>query len=168
MEFVMPLVIGIIIVFGFVKKVGVFDCFLEGAKSGLITAYNIAPALIGLIVAVSMLKSSGALDLLCKAITPLADLLGFPPEIVPMALLRPVSGSGSTALLTQLLNDHGPDSTIGRIASVMAGSTETTFYAITIYFGSVGIKKIRHTMVAGLVADFTAVVIAVLSVKLYY
>lgn len=139
--YIIPVVIAVIVLFGFIKKVPCFDCFLEGAKQGLISTYKIAPSLIGLIVAVTMLKASGALDMLIHFIEPAATLLGFPAEIMPLALLRPVSGSGSTAILNTILKDYGPDSFIGRCASVMAGSTETTFYAIAVYYGSVGIKK---------------------------
>lgn len=130
-----------IILFAFIKKVPCFDTFLEGAKQGLISTYKIAPSLIGLIVAVNMLKASGALEMLIDFIRPAAEFLGFPAEVVPLALLRPVSGSGSTAILNSILQDYGPDSFIGRAASVMAGSTETTFYAIAVYYGAVGIKK---------------------------
>ena len=146
MEFTVAVFIGIVIVFGFVKKVPVFDTFLQGAKGGFEIVYNIAPTIIGIIVAVTMLKSSGAMELLCNLVSPLAQKLGFPAEIVPMAVLRPVSGSGSTALLNQVFSDFGPDSLAGRVASVMAGSTETTFYAVSLYFGSVGIKNIRNTL----------------------
>lgn len=168
MEFTVAVFIGIVIVFGFVKKVPVFDTFLQGAKGGFEIVYNIAPTIIGIIVAVTMLKSSGAMELLCNLVSPLAQRLGFPAEIVPMAVLRPVSGSGSTALLNQVFSDFGPDSLAGRVASVMAGSTETTFYAVSLYFGSVGIKNIRNTLYAGLFADFTALVFAVLTVRLMY
>lgn len=168
MEIIIPLVVVMFIVFGLVKRVGVFDSFLCGAKDGLYTLYTIAPTLIGLITAVTMLKASGATDMLTEAITPIAERLGFPAEIVPVAILRPISGGGSTALLLNIFKDCGPDSFAGRIVSVMAGSTETTFYAIAVYFGSVGIKRIRHTLISGLMADFTAVVFSVLTVRLFY
>lgn len=168
MEIIIPLVVVMFIVFGLVKRVGVFDSFLCGAKDGLHTLYTIAPTLIGLITAVTMLKASGATDMLTEAITPIAERLGFPAEIVPVAILRPISGGGSTALLLNIFKDCGPDSFAGRIVSVMAGSTETTFYAIAVYFGSVGIKRIRHTLISGLLADFTAVVFSVLTVRLFY
>lgn len=157
-----------IILFAFIKKVPCFDTFLEGAKQGLISTYKIAPSLIGLIVAVNMLKASGALEMLIDFIRPAAEFLGFPAEVVPLALLRPVSGSGSTAILNSILQDYGPDSFIGRAASVMAGSTETTFYAIAVYYGAVGIRKIRHTVPAALCADFAGMVMAVLSVRFFY
>lgn len=166
--YIIPVVIALIILFGFIKKVPCFDCFLEGAKQGLISTYKIAPSLIGLIVAVTMLKASGALDMLIQFIEPAASFLGFPAEVIPLALLRPVSGSGSTAILNTILKDYGPDSFIGRCASVMAGSTETTFYAIAVYYGSVGIKKIRHTVPAALCADFAGMVMAVLSVRFFF
>ena len=168
MEFTVAVFIGIVIVFGFVKKVPVFDTFLQGAKGGFELVYNIAPTIIGIIVAVTMLKSSGAMELLCNLVSPLAQKLGFPAEIVPMAVLRPVSGSGSTALLTSLYEQCGPDSFAGRVASVLAGSSETTFYAIAMYFGCIKVKKIRHTLFAAIIADITAAIMSVLTVRLYF
>lgn len=162
----MPAFIAVVIIFGLFKRVPIFDTFLKGAEEGFKTLYSLAPTLVGLIVAVNMLKASGATDFLCEKITPLADFLGFPKEIVPMVLLRPISGGGSTALLTGIYKDYGPDSFAGMVASVLAGSTETTFYAIAVYYSAVGIKKIRHTLIAALSADFTAAVMAVITVKI--
>lgn len=166
MELFMPLFIAVVIAFGLIKKVPLFDAFVTGAKDGIKTLISIAPTLVGLIVAVDMLKASGATDLLCGAVTPLADALGFPKEIVPMVLLRPVSGGGSTALLTGIYRDYGPDSFAGQVASVLAGSTETTFYAIAVYYGSVKITNTRHTLIAAMSADLTAAIMAVLTVRL--
>ncbi|MCH5298629.1 MAG: spore maturation protein [Ruminococcus sp.] len=166
MELFMPVFIAVVLVFGLVKRVPLFDAFICGATDGMKTLAKIAPTLVGLIVAVDMLKASGAMEMLCNVVTPLADTLGFPKEIVPMILLRPISGGGSTALLTGIYKDYGPDSFAGQVASVLAGSTETTFYAIAVYYGSVKVKKIRHTLIAALSADFTAAVMAVLTVKL--
>lgn len=166
MELFMPVFIAVVLVFGLAKRVPLFDAFISGATDGMKTLAKIAPTLVGLIVAVDMLKASGAMELLCGAVTPLADTLGFPKEIVPMILLRPITGGGSTALLTGIYKDYGPDSFAGQVASVLAGSTETTFYAIAVYYGSVKIKKIRHTLISALCADFTAAVMAVLTVKL--
>lgn len=168
MEFVMPAFACIIVVFGLIKRVPVFDIFLKGAKEGMQILYNIAPTIIGLVFAVDLLRSSGAIDAICNFIEPAADFLGFPKEIVPMVLLRPVSGSGSTALLTSLYEQCGPDSFAGRVASVLAGSSETTFYAIAMYFGCIKIKKIRHTLFAAIIADITAAVMSVLTVRLYF
>lgn len=167
MEIIMPLFIAVTVVFGLVKKVPLFDAFVAGAKDGIRVLLRIAPTLVGLIVAVDMLKASGFTDLICETVTPLADWLGFPKEIVPMVLLRPISGGGSTALLTNIYKDFGPDSFAGKVASVLAGSTETTFYAIAIYFGSVKVKKTRHTLISALSADLTAAIAAVLTVRLF-
>lgn len=166
--FIIPITVVSIIVFGFIRRVPVFDAFLQGAKAGLKSTYSIAPSLIGLIVAVTMLRASGAFDLLSEWIAPAAEFLGFPKEVLPMALLRPVSGSGSIAVLNSILTDCGADSFAGRVASVMMGSTETTFYAVTVYYGSVGIKKIRHTIPVALCADFAGMVMAVLTVSLFF
>ncbi|MCI2113386.1 MAG: spore maturation protein [Ruminococcus sp.] len=168
MEFVMPAFACIIVVFGLIKRVPVFDIFLKGAKEGMQILYNIAPTIIGLVFAVDLLRSSGAIDAICNFIEPVADYLGFPKEIVPMVLLRPVSGSGSTALLTSLYEQCGPDSFAGRVASVLAGSSETTFYAIAMYFGCIKVKKIRHTLFAAIIADITAAVMSVITVRLYF
>ncbi len=156
------------LIYGILKKVNVFDAFCEGAVNGLKVAFSIAPTMIGIIAAVSLLRAGGVLDALEKGISPLAQKLGFPAEIVPVALLRPVSGSGSSALMMDVFENYGPDSFIGRIVSVMAGATDTTFYAVALYFGSVGVKKIRHTLLSGLLADFTAVVFSVITVRLFF
>ncbi len=168
MELVVPLLAVLFLSAGLLKKVNVFDAFADGAKEGLKVALTIAPTMIGLICAVSMLRESGVLAALEKLISPVADRLGFPSEIVPVALLRPVSGSGASAIMIDIFKEHGPDSFVGRIVSVMAGATDTTFYAVAVYFGSVGVRKIRHTLLSGLLADFTAVVFSVLTVKLFY
>lgn len=167
MEFVMPVFAGIVVIFGLVKRVPVFDIFLKGAKEGMLLLYNIAPTIMGLVFAVDLLRSSGAINVICNIVEPAADFLGFPKEIVPMVLLRPVSGSGSTALLTSLYQDCGPDSFAGQVASVLAGSSETTFYAVAMYFGSIKVKKIRHTLVAALIADFTAAVMSIITVRFF-
>lgn len=164
----MPAFACIIVVFGLIKRVPVFDIFLKGAKEGMQILYSIAPTIIGLVFAVDLLRSSGAIDAICNFIEPVADYLGFPKEIVPMVLLRPVSGSGSTALLTSLYEQCGPDSFAGRVASVLAGSSETTFYAIAMYFGCIRVRKIRHTLFAAIIADITAAVMSVLTVRLYF
>lgn len=161
-----PLFISAAVALGLIKKIPVFNVFTEGAAQGLKTLYSLAPTLVGLIVAVNMLKASGAADLICGATNPLCEALGFPKEIVPMVILRPISGGGSTALLTEIYKDCGPDSFAGEVASVLAGSTETTFYAIAVYFGGAGVKKIRHTLFAALAADFTAAVMAAVTVRL--
>ena len=167
MELIMPAFAAVIIIFGLIKRVPVFDCFLEGAKEGFLTLYRIAPTILGLVFAVGLLRSSGAIDVICTALSPVADAVGFPVEVVPMALLRPVSGGGSTALLISVFEDCGPDSFAGRVASVLAGSSETTFFAITMYFGSVGVRRIRHTAIAAVAADLTAMIMSAALVRLF-
>lgn len=165
--YAVPLIVVLIVLFGLVKKVAVFDTFLDGAKEGMYSTAAIAPALVGLITSVSMLKASGALDLFTSFLAPLAKNLGIPAEVMPLFLLRPISGSGSIALLDSIFSTAGVDSFAGRVASVMMGSTETTFYAIAVYFGAVGIKNTRHTLPAALAADLAGVFISVMSVELF-
>lgn len=165
--YVVPVVIVLIVVFGVIKKVNIFDSFTTGAKEGISSLISIAPSLIGLVLAVTMLDSSGFFDIITQALSPLCEKIGIPPEVVPLGLMRPVSGSGSFALLNSILEKYGADSIIGKTASVMAGSTETTFYAITVYFGSVGIRKTRHTIPSALTADLCGIIFASLSVRMF-
>ena len=164
MEVIIPVVITAVCLYGLYRRVNIFDSFVEGAKEGLRTVVFIAPTMIALLVAVGTLRASGALTWIAEAIRPAAQAVGFPAELVPMGLLRPVSGSGATALLTGIYADHGPDSFLAQCASVVAGSTETTFYAMTMYYSAAGITKIRHTLFCALLADFTALVLSVVTV----
>lgn len=166
--YVIPAAVFLIVVFGLARGVPVFDTFLAGAKEGFSSTVAILPSLVGLIVAVSMLNASGALDMFSSFLTPVARFLGLPPEVMPLALIKPVSGSGATAILSQIFQNYGTESLIGRVASVMSGSTETTFYAIAVYYGAVGIKKTRHTVPAALIADCTACVVSALAVRLFF
>lgn len=163
----LPVVIGVILLFGFFRGIDLFDAFLSGAKEGVRTSLGILPTLIGLIVAVSMVRASGLLDAVCALAAPLAQKAGIAPEIIPLALLRPISGSGATAYTLSLLEQFGPDSETGRIASVLASSTETTFYAVTVYFGACQCKKLRYTLPAALLGDMAAVVLSVAAVKCF-
>ncbi len=166
--FVLPLVVMSIVAFGLFRGVKIFDCFIEGSKEGLKTVKNILPSIVGLLVAVSMLKASGGLDIIVKLISPLSDVTGIPEEIMPLALLNPISGGGALSMYEIILKDYGADSYLGRVASVMMGATETTFYAITVYYGSVGIKKTRHTVFAGLMADFVSFIASAWTVRLFF
>ena len=150
-----------IVAYGMSKRINVYDCFTEGARDGLESMFGIIAPLVGLMIAISMFRASGALELISRLLKPLTDLLGMPSDVLPLALLRPVSGSGSIALVTDILKNHGPDSLEGKIASVMMGSTETTFYTVAVYFGAVGIKQLRHTVKSALLADFTGMLLAV-------
>ncbi len=157
-----PLLIALFIGFGLVRRVGVYDCFIEGAKDGLQSMVGIIAPLIGLLVAINMFRASGTLDLLARVLTPALNWLKVPADILPLALLRPISGSASTAIVTDIFQNFGPDSIAGKIASVMMGATETTFYTIAVYFGAVGIKRTRHTLPAALTADVTGILLSIL------
>lgn len=161
-----PLMITGIVAYGMSKRINVYDCFTEGARDGLESMFGIIAPLVGLMVAISMFRASGALELISRLLKPLTDLLGMPSDVLPLALLRPVSGSGSIALVTDILKNHDPDSLEGKIASVMMGSTETTFYTVAVYFGAVGIKQLRHTVKSALLADFTGMLLAVYIARL--
>jgi spore maturation protein B len=164
--YVVPVVILAIVLCGIIKKQKVFDLFLSGAKEGISIAVNILPALVGLMMAIEMFKASGALDCIVAALAPVGNALHFPSEIVPLALMRPVSGSGSLSVYEGILRTYGADSYIGRVASVLQGSTETTFYTVAIYYGSVSVSKTRHTLPAALSADFIGFIMSIVSVGL--
>lgn len=161
-----PVLIASFIGFGLFRKVGVYDCFVEGAKDGLQSMVGIIAPLIGLMVAINMFRASGALELLAKGLAPALDFLRLPADVLPLALLRPISGSASTAIVTDIFKNLGPDSPAGKIASVMMGSTETTFYTVAVYFGAVGIKNTRHTIAAALFADLTGILLATILTRM--
>ena len=167
-NFIIPSIIIIMIFHGVFKGVNVFSEFTSGAKDGFTLVLNILPSLIGLIFSIELLKASGGLDTLCSILSPVTSFLGIPKETTPLTVLSPISGSGSLGMFESILKDHGPDSFIGRCASVMMGSTETTFYTMTVYYGSVGIKKSRHTLPSALCADFTSFIISPKIVKLFF
>ena len=167
-ESVLPVLIAVILLYGFFKKVSVFQVFLQGAATGIETIVRILPTLVGLITAVSMLQASGLMELLATAAQPLTRYLMLPAEVIPLALIHPISGGGATAVFTDLLSRYGSDSTIGRVASVLCGSDETTFYALTVYYGSVGVEKFRHTLFAALLADVSVVLISGVGVALFF
>ncbi len=166
--YAIPAIFLIILIAGIYKNVKVYDVFVEGAKEGISTVIRILPSLVGLLVAVAVFRASGALDLIVYALKPLASLLSIPSDVVPLAILRPVSGSASLALVSDIIKTNGPDSFVGRLASVMMGSTETIFYTLAVYFGSVGIKNIRYTLVAALIADLTSVIASVWACTLFF
>lgn len=163
---IIPIILASIFVYGLIKKVNVFDAFIEGAKEGIAVAINITPVVIGLVTAISMFKASGGLDVIAVLLSPAAQLLNFPREVLPLAVMRPVSGSGALTLLNNLLKSYGPDSFSGRVASVLAASSETTLYTMGVYMGSAGVKKTGATLPASLFAEVCAVIMSVLSVRL--
>ena len=166
-HFIVPVLIGGIFLYGLWRGVDTFGAFLAGAEEGLRTAVSILPALVCLMTAVAMFKASGALDVLSWAAGPLADALGIPREILPLALLRPISGSGAMVLFNDILALYGPDSFIGRVASVLEGSTETTFYTIAVYYGATRVRRTRQTLPAALSADLAGMVMSVFAVRLF-
>lgn len=163
-----PVLLLCIPLLGFFKKVKVYESFVEGAKEGFNVAVRIIPFLVAILVAIGMLRSSGAMKLFVQLVSPLTTLIGMPAEALPVALMRPLSGSGSLGLVTELIKTHGPDSFIGRLASTMYGSTETTFYVLAVYFGSVSIKKTRHAVPVGLIADVCGLLSAVFICRLVF
>ncbi|MCF7884860.1 MAG: spore maturation protein [Candidatus Marinimicrobia bacterium] len=159
--YAIPMVLLLVPVIGIIKKVKVYEVFTEGAKDGFKTAIKIIPYLVAMLVAIGMFRASGAMDFLVSLLSPLTNAIGMPAEVLPAALMRPLSGSGTLGIVTDLIKQHGADSLIGRIASTMFGSTETTFYVLAVYFGSVGISKSRHAVLAGLIGDVVGLLAAV-------
>ncbi len=158
----MPLVILLIILFGFKEKKNVFDLFLVGAKKGLEITITIFPTLIGLFFAIGLLNNSGIINFITKLIEPILSFFNFPKEILPLALLRPISGSASLALATDIIKNNGVDSNIGLIASVIMGSTETTLYTIAVYCSSIKIKNTRKIIIPALLADLTGIMVSII------
>ncbi|MGP4107375.1 spore maturation protein [Virgibacillus sp. L01] len=150
------------------KRVPTYEMFVEGGKDGVKMAFSLLPFLVGMIVAISILRSSGALEALINLISPLLVMVGVPPEIVPLALVRPISGTAALGMTTELIGTHGPDSFIGRLASTMQGSTDTTLYVLTIYFGAVGIRKMGYALKVGLLADLVGIIASVIVVTLIF
>ena len=156
-----PLTILLIIVYGLIENIKVFDTFLEGAKEGIEIVVKLFPTLIGIFLAIGALRSSGIIDLFVSFLEPILNILKIPPQIMPLAMLRPISGSASMAIATDIMKIHGVDSFIGLITSTIMGSTETTFYTIAIYTSVVGVKKIRFVLAAALIADIVGMIVSV-------
>ncbi len=148
-----PAMLALIPLWGAIRGVKVYETFVEGAQEGLEIAVKIIPYLIGMLMALSIFRASGAMEILARAISPLTSALGFPSEVLPLMIVRPLSGAGALGVTADLLKTHSPDSLIGRLASIMQGSTDTTFYVLTVYFGAVGVRKIRYAAGIGLAAD---------------
>ena len=156
-----PVLLVMIPLIGIVRKVKVYDVFVDGAKEGFEVAVRIIPFLVGILVAIGMFRGSGAMDLLTNALKPVMNAIGFPAEVFPLAVLRTLTGSGSLAFTTDLVKTYGPDSLIGRMAATMYGSSETTFYVLAVYFGAVGVKRTRHAVPAALIGDVVAAIATV-------
>ena len=167
-DFFMPAILTGILIYGTLKGVDVFSVFLKGAAEGLQTALKIFPVLIAMLTAVYMLRASGAIDFMAYALKPLYTLLGIPAECAALTLLKPISGGGGLALGTEIMKASGPDSYAGRVAAVMLGSSETSFYTISVYFGALGIKNTRYAVPAALCADIAAFIASAYAVRLFF
>ncbi len=163
-----PVIILVFLSYGYSKKVKVYEVFVEGAKEGFDVGVKIIPYLVAMLVAIAMFRASGALDVLTYMLKPITDLIGMPSAVLPMALMRPLSGSGSIGVMTELMKTYGPDSLIGFMSSTMFGSTETTFYVVAVYFGAVNIRKTRYALPAGLLADAAGLITAVYICRLMF
>lgn len=167
-EYIVPILLAITALAALRKRENAYDRMIEGASEGLKLMVTIAPALIVLLSAVSMLRSSGAMDAFARVLSPVLSLLGIPAETVLLLLVRPISGSAALAIGAELIATHGPDSLIGRTAAVMLGSTETTFYTVSVYFGAWGIKKTRYAVPAALIADLVGFLAASWTVRVFF
>ena len=161
-----PMVIFIIILYGTIEKKKMFDIFLKGAKEGINIVIKIFPTLVGLFLAIGLLRNSGVLEFIINIINPILIKLQIPSEILPLAILRPISGSASIAIATDIMKSFGVDNNIGIIASVIMGSTETTLYTIALYTSAVKVKKIRFVLIAALIADITGMLVSVIICRL--
>lgn len=163
-----PVLIGFVLIYGTIKKVPTYESFVDGGKEGIQIAVSIIPFLVGMLVAISVFRASGALEYFMDFIRPALEAIGVPPDIFPLAIIRPISGSAALGMTSDLIAAHGPDSFIGRLASVVQGSTDTTFYVLTVYFGAVGIRKMGDALKVGLLADLVGFIAAVTVVTLIF
>jgi len=168
MSWLMPSLIVILLVAALFKGAGVYDAFVKGASDGLPMLIKILPCMAAMLIAIKVVRASGALEAFTELISPVLQKTGFPPDLVPLLLLRPFSGSAAMSLLADVLNTKGPDSFEGVAASIMMGSTETIFYTVALYFGSVGVKKTRYALPAGIVADTVGVIASVIFCKMVF
>ncbi|MFD2704386.1 spore maturation protein [Salibacterium lacus] len=165
---VVPMLLFAVILHAAVKRVPAYDAFVEGGKDGFQMAVSLIPYLVGMLTAVSVFRASGAMDLVIQAIAPVLALAGIPADIAPLAMIRPISGTGALGMMSSLFDEYGPDSFIGRLASTMQGSTDTTLYVITIYFGAAGVKHIGDALKVGLAADAAGVAASVFIVSVIF
>ena len=165
---IIPIIVMLIVTYGVTKRVKVYECFVEGAKEGLTICLRIFPYLLAMLIAVGVFRESRALDYFIYIIKPVVKFIGLPPEVVPLVLIKPLSGSGALGIFAETLNKYGADSYIGRVSSIIMGSTETIFYTLTVYFGAVGVKKIRHTLWAAVCADLICMIMAVTLARLMF
>ena len=165
---IIPLLVLLIILYGYKKRINIYDAFLRGAKEGLVSTFNIFPALIAMVFAVNIFLKSNFISFSLGFLSPLLKHLSIPLEILPMALLRPISGSSTLVIMNDLFLTYGPDSLIGRLASIIQGCTDTTFYVMTLYFGSIRILKTRYALKVGLFADFCGIIASLIITNLFF
>lgn len=167
--YAIPVIILVIVGYAFlIKKVKVYEVFCDGAKEGFTTAIRIIPFLVAMLVAIGVFRASGCIDIMIKFLDPVLSWIGMPGEVLPLAILRPLSGGGASGVMNDLLITYGPDSLIGKIASTMMGSTETTFYVIAVYFGAINIRRTRYAISVGLLADLAGLLTAVWICKIMF
>jgi spore maturation protein B len=166
--FIIPVMLVGFPLYGLYKRVPVYESFVEGGKEGFQVAVRIIPYLVAILFAIAMFRASGAMEALTRALDPVLSLIGFPAELLPMAIIRSLSGSGSAALVADMIKQYGEDSIYVKMAAVMFGSSETTFYVIAVYFGAISIRKTRHAVPAGLISDASAMLLAVWTVRLLF
>jgi spore maturation protein B len=164
-KWTIPFLVFFIPVFAYFKGVKVYEEFIKGAEEGFKIAINLIPFLVAMLVAIGIFRNSGAMNIIVEAISPVIEFFGVPGEVLPLAIMRPLSGGGALGIATELINTFGPDSLIGRMASTMQGSSDTTFFVLTVYFGSIGISKYRHALWVGLIADLSSFIAAVFIVN---
>ncbi len=150
---IIPIIIGAVVLYGIIAKVKVYECFVEGSKEGINVCVRIFPYLLAMLIAVNCFRASGAMDYVINLIKPAVNVVGIPPEIVPLIFIKPLSGSGAIGVFTDIVKSYGPDSFLGFLSSIIMGGTETIFYTITVYFGAVGIKKVRHSLWVALIVN---------------
>ncbi len=167
-QLIIPLIVLGIIGYGLIKKVNIYDVFVEGSKESYDMILSMFPCMLAMIFGVNIFIKSGVLEYIFSFFSNILDIINIPLEVIPMAIMRPISGSSSLAILNTILENFGPDSYAGRLASVIQGSTDTTFYVLTLYFGSVGIKKIRYSLTVGLIADLVGIMAAIIIVNLMF
>jgi spore maturation protein B len=163
-----PVMILFIVVVGAIKKIKIYEVFVEGAKEGFNVGVRIIPYLVAMLIAIGIFRASGAMEFLATILSPATNLIGMPGELLPMAIIRPLSGSGALGVMAEITNNFGPDTLIGRMVAVMMGSHETTFYILAVYFGSVAVNKTRHAVPAGVISDLIGIISAVTITNLIF
>ncbi len=167
-KLIIPIFILIIVFYGFIKKVDIYDSFLNGAKEGLITCFNIFPSILAMVFAVNIFLESNFLNTAFSFLLPVLSKFNLPLDIIPMALLRPISGTASLSIMNDIFTNYGPDSFVGLLASTIQGSTDTTIYVLALYFSSIKVKKIKHALYNGLFADLIGITASFIVVSLLF